>query len=176
MLSSVQKNSIVKSYASVLYDVLLNATENDAEALQVVRALVKSSSSDSIFVNPINMKEYKKVIGELSRNLANSGELENFFIQILDRKYFNLLGEILALVENKICRHSNEKKIIIRSKDELSDHAKEEIQKALKNQGIEANVQYEQNQYLETENVEFISNGKVCTLSMANLLNKIFVA
>ena len=96
-------------------------------------------------------------------------------MQILTRKYGNFLNEILALTEQKIRKESNEKKIIIRSKESLSNDIKQEIQQTLKAQGIVAKLQYEQNSILENGNIEFISNSKICTLSIDSLLNKVFV-
>ena len=171
----MQKNSILKSYSNVLCDILSKETKNAKEALGIIQSLAETRVLEQVSVNPANTKEYKHAIAEIATKLEKGSELENFLMQILIRKYGNFLNEILALTEQKIRKESDEKKIIIRSKEELSNEMKQEIQQTLKAQGITAQVQYEQNPILENGNIEFISNSKICTLNVESLLNKIFI-
>ena len=175
MINIMQKNSILKSYSNVLFDIFSKETKNTEEALHTIKTIAETNFLSNISVNPANIREYRKTIAEITKKNKNGNSLEKFLMQILTRKYGNFLNEILALTEQKIRKESNEKKIIIRSKESLSNDIKQEIQQTLKAQGIVAKLQYEQNSILENGNIEFISNSKICTLSIDSLLNKVFV-
>ncbi len=176
MLSATQKNSILNSYSNVLCDILNKNFDKIEDILSSFEKINDNAFFEKLATTPMNLAEYKKVISDCNKQLGKCDELESFFMQVLNRKYGYLLRDIILLAEKKIRKFSNKKIIVIKSCDILDEEIKEEVKKALKSQGIEAELQFKKNDFVEKGAIEFIAGSKICVLKLQDLLNKVLSA
>ena len=176
MLSVSQREKIVKSYSKVLTDIILSHQDAKQYFLDV-KNVCSELINKTLCVNPMNIAEYKKLIDSIKQSICNDDELQKFIFLVLKRKYGTLISEIVNQTEYCISKLLATNNVVVNSRNELSNDVKQHIGEIItKNcNGTQVNIRYKTNVNMQENDIEIISNGKICVLDVKNAVKEVLL-
>ena len=176
MMSVVQRDKIVNSYSEVLVQILNNLKSKD-EAKKTLKELLEIADDEvfsHLIVNPMNIAGYKSIIGGLKTKFEHDNELQNFLLEVLDRRYGNLLCLIVSKAERKLQKTLEIRKVIIVSGSELDENTKSSVEKSLqKRTNCELEFSYQIDKNIEDGAVNIIIGNKICSINVDNVVEQV---
>ncbi len=166
MLSPIKKRQIIASYSNVLADVFLkdNYYDNLAELKNISTFLKKNNSNGSF--TPEELRKYKTMVNDILSKSDKNNEIQQFLMTILKRRYGFLLSDIIENTEIKLQNKLQKTKFCIRTSEEISDKLKKNIENTISKQIEKSEIKYEIDRNIKKDNIDFISNGNVCSLNL----------
>lgn len=165
MISNVQKKKIVHSYSKVLTDIVCSS-DNAEKYLSTIRKICDQLQISKLVVNQLNINEYKRTLNSMKMKVDKNDNFQKFLFTLLNRKYGALVDDIIETVAKNISKKLSKNTIIINSKNEILNHTKETINSIITNLNNSKNIDVEYNidRRMQDDNIEIISNGKICLL------------
>lgn len=167
MMSIVQKEKIISSYSRVLSEIIKENNISFEDFWALKNALL-DISKDTININPFTAKKYKELVLKIKSNLDNQDKIQNFLFSIISRKYVNLIKDIFLSAEQQLKNVFSVCNVFVNSKNELSEQIKQKINEKIKNNSTSKNINiiYNISNNINDDNIEIVSNGKICILSI----------
>ncbi len=167
MMSIVQKEKIINSYSRVLAEIIKESNVSFEDFCTLKNALL-DISKDVININPFTAKKYKELVLKIKSNLDDQDKIQNFLFSIISRKYVNLIKDVFLSAEQELKSVFSICNVVVNSKNELSDKLKQKIEENIKKNSPykSVNITYNISNNINDDNIEIISNGKICILSI----------
>lgn len=175
MISSSIRNKIVNSYSLVLEDIL-NSSDNKLEQINKIYDLTKNISDfDNFVVSPIELKQYKKVVDNIKKEIEKGNEIELFFERILERRYLFLLNSIIENTKKRIERKQSINVLNVFSLEQLDENLKKEIKNIISSK-VKDNfeVVFNTRKDIKKDTIDFVVNEKICSIDLNQLVSKYF--
>ena len=175
MISSSVRNKIVNSYSLVLEDIL-NSSDNKLEQINKIYDLTKNISDfDNFVVSPIELKQYKKVVDNIKKEIEKGNEIELFFERILERRYLFLLNSIIENTKKRIERKQSINVLNVFSLEQLDENLKKEIKNIISSK-VKDNfeVVFNTRKDIKKDTIDFVVNEKICSIDLNKLVSKYF--
>ena len=172
MIGAIQKSRIVNSYSHVLLSIILEQkdyqnTLNDLKNVFSDRKISKN-------ITPIELKEYKKVLNNLFKNVDKEDTLQKFIYTILSRRYGFLMNDIIYKTEKLLQDKLSLKIVKVVSQFEINKEMKDNIENTIKTQiGNDAKIIYEIDRKIDDNEIEFISKDFVYRLNLLSFTNDV---
>ena len=172
MIGAIQKSRIVNSYSHVLLSIILE--QKDYQNILSELKNVFSDCEISKNITPIELKEYKKVISNLFKNVDKNDELQKFIYTILSRRYGFLMNDIINTTKSLLQDKLNLKIIKVVSRFGLNKEIKDNIENTIKIQiGNDVKIIYEIDKKMDDNEIEFISKDYVYKLNLLSFANDV---
>ena len=175
-MSNVQKEKIVGSYAKILSDIILSHQDARQYFLDI-KTICKELMLDKVCVNPINLNDYRNWLLNVKQNISNDDDFQKFLFLLLKRKYGALINDIVNKTERQISKKISTNNVVVNSKSELSNDVKKYINSVIveHNNMSNVNIQYKTNINIKGDDIEIISNGKICVLDVKSAVKTILL-
>ena len=170
MLTATQKNQIINTYAKALTDILMSSSNCNSEFEDLQKVSNELKTVNNLIVTPDILKSYKNIICKISSETDKNSSIQCFLLTILKRRYGFLLPEIVKSVKAKLKNELNQAEFCVYSCKELSDDVKKNIQNTINSQIGNSEIEFKINKNITDDSIDFISNGKICSLNLQKFL------
>ena len=176
MMSVSQREKIVRSYSKVLTDIILGHQDAKQYLLEV-KNIFNEITMNKLCANPMNVEVYRNLLGNIKQNINDDDELQKFIFLVLKRKYAVLINEIVSKTEYLVNKRLSTSNIVVNSRNELSNDVKQHIGEIItKNcNGTQVNIRYKTNVNMQENDIEIISNGKICVLDVKSAVKNVLL-
>lgn len=177
MMSIVQKEKIINSYSRVLIEIIEECNVSFEDFCILKSAFLEINKNNIININPLTIKKYKELVMNIKSNVNFQDKMQNFIFSLISRKYINLIKDIFLSAEKQLKGVFSICNVMVYSKNELSSQIKQKIEENIRNNSIfrTTNIVYNISNSINSDNIEIISNGKICVLSIEQYIKSLLM-